>query len=256
MKNNTIGVHYQTWKNRNMVNLVLKNFRKHYPEAPLRMVSDGGEKFDDLAKEYNCIFDYESENIYPKAVFVGHPNHKKEVSYGAGLVWLRRLYDTAKQFDTDWIILMEDDIFTLGRIKDFPNTNGAGATNPLHFTSELTQYLLNRNNVNTLYAYGMCGGAILDRQFFVEAYEKYINEFSAEIEQLCKLDHRVGGWTDTLITAFIIFCGGTNGVWQGTSGGIEGMWTAEDVSNINIHSAFLHGDKSLYTEMQGSLCTE
>ena len=253
MENNTIGVHYQTWKNRTAVDLVLKNFRKHYPEAPLRMVSDGGEDFSDLAKEYDCIFDYEEENIYPKAVFLGHPNHKKEVTFEGGLVWLRRLYDTCKQFDTDWIILMEDDIYTLGKIKSFPSTNGAGAENPLMFTNALTQFLLTRNSVNTLYSYGMCGGAILDRKFFVEGYERCIDEF--DIKYLSQLDHRVGGWSDTLVTTFIIFCGGTNGMWKGTSGGINGLWTATDTSHINIEAAFLHGDKSIYTEMQGSLCS-
>lgn len=256
MKQNTIGVHYQTWKNKGAVNLVLKNFRKHYPDSPVRMVSDDGEDFSDLAKEYNCIFDHESENIFPKAVFLGHPFHKKDISYGAPIVWLRRLYDTAVKIDTDWIILMEDDIFTLGKIKSFPNTHGAGATNPLPLNRELTEYLMRRNSVNTLYSYGMCGGAILDRKFYIEAYEKYINEFASEIEHICQLDHRVGGWSDTLITVFLIFCGGTNGMWEGTSGGIQGLWTSQDTSNININAAFLHGDKSIYTEMQGSLCTQ
>ena len=61
---NTIGVHYHCWKNRPNVIIALESFRKHYPNAPIRMVSDAGDDFSDLAEIYNCIFDYEDINIF------------------------------------------------------------------------------------------------------------------------------------------------------------------------------------------------
>ena len=90
----------------------------------------------------------------------------------------------------------------------------------------------------------MCGGAILDRKFYVEAYEKYIDEF--DIILIAGMDNRVGGWSDILLNVFIIFCGGTTGTWDEQT----------SYCDRNSSAAFYHGDKRLYEEKQGSIYTE
>jgi hypothetical protein len=57
------------------------------------------------------------------------------------------------------------------------------------------------------------------------------------------MDNRVGWWSDILLNVFIIFCGGTTGIWDEQTG-------CDDRSS---KAAFFHGDKSLYEEKQGSI---
>lgn len=235
---NTIGVHYQCWKNKKAVENVLNSFRTHYPIAPIRMISDAGDDFTDLAEKYNCIFDYENENIYPRAVLVGHPNWKKGTHDHGARVWLRRLYDTCKKLDTDWIIFMEDDLITIDTIKEFPSTTAAGK-DCSNYSTELIYFVMeNEISIKDFcwFGYGLCGGGILNRQFMVDAYEKYIDKIDFNL--LAKLDNRILGWPDILINVFISITGGTY-----MSG-----WTPHT-------SAFQHGDKSLYEELQGSIFT-
>jgi hypothetical protein len=214
----TIGIHYQTWKNRPAVEFVLENLRKHYPEAPVRMISDNGEDFTDLAKKYGCSFEHSNINIFPKGVLAGHPSLGGEANYIGAKVWLERLYTTCLNLTTDWIVVFEDDVLTHGRIKNFPRTHAAGVIN-FPFKLELIQHLYAkhfRHNttgiINDVWGYGMCGGSIFRRDFYIEGYEKYIQEF--DIEYLARLDDRVGGWSDVLLTVFMIYCGGTYQIWD------------------------------------------
>ena len=243
MKNNTIGVHFQTYKNREAVEIAISSFREHYTNAPFRMVSDAGEDFSDLAQKYNCIFDYETKNIYPKAIFAGHPLILPvcggEADYRGAKIWLKRVYDTAKLFDTDWIVLYEDDVYTQSKILEFPTTDAGGAPGS-RYNAGLLNILYNRCQKQTIWEYGMVGGSIFNREFFVNAYEKYIDEF--DVKYLASIDDRVGGWSDILINSFIAFSGGNYNVWSGLGGG-----------NYNPHAPFLHGDKSKYIEKQGNL---
>lgn len=248
---NTIGIHYQTFKNRIAVTQVIESFRQYYPDAPMRMVSDGGEDFTDLAEKYNCIFDYENENIYPKAIFVGNisPNHTlpiwdaSEICYGAK-VWLRRLYDTCKKLNTDWIILFEDDVATIkDSIMEFPKTDAASA-DCASYSPALKQYLENNPNVKKEYCwdgYGLVGGSIINRKFMIDAYEKNINNI--DFKSLAILDYRISGWSDILLNIFVSVCGGTySSNWAGIGGDLR----------IHPNATFLHGAKDLYQEYQGS----
>ena len=48
------GVYYAVYKNKKATNVVLTNFRKHFPDNPIVLISDGGDDFSDLAEKFNC----------------------------------------------------------------------------------------------------------------------------------------------------------------------------------------------------------
>ena len=56
------GVFYQVYKNHKAVRFVLENFRKHFPDNPVVLISDGGDDFTYMADEFNCKF-FMRENI-------------------------------------------------------------------------------------------------------------------------------------------------------------------------------------------------
>lgn len=240
----TLGVHYQTWRNRPAVNYVLENFRKYYPNAPIRMVSDNGEDFSDLAEKYSCVFNFEDMNILPKGILAGHPNSGvTNIQPLGGYVWLRRLYDTCKLFDTDWIVIMEDDVLTKGVVFTFPETDSGGVI-AWQFQPELLKFLVSKNSKNKVWGYGLCGGTVINRSFFVEAYENNISTF--DLELIGKMDNRTYGWSDILLTVFILYSGGTYSVW----GGVEDVTLS---SSRNSNSVFQHAVKHMYVEKQGAL---
>ena len=48
------GVFYQVYKNHKAVRFVLENFRKHFPDNPVVLISDGGDDFTYMADEFEC----------------------------------------------------------------------------------------------------------------------------------------------------------------------------------------------------------
>ena len=50
------GVFYQVYDNKKAARFVLENFREHFPENPVVLISDGGEDFSDLAAKLSPIF--------------------------------------------------------------------------------------------------------------------------------------------------------------------------------------------------------
>ena len=65
--NPQFGVFYQVYDNKKASFwFVLENFREHFPENPVILISDGGEDFSDVASEYNCNF-HMRENIFGNA---------------------------------------------------------------------------------------------------------------------------------------------------------------------------------------------
>jgi hypothetical protein len=238
----TLGVHYQTWKNRPAVEFALENFRKYYPTASVRMVSDAGEDFSDLAQRFGCEFVYEDINVLPRGVLSGHPaSGVTDVNPIGAYHWLRRLYDTCKVLDTDWILIMEDDVLTKGIVQEFPHTHAGGiASFPFH--EELFKVMYERNTTNFTWGYGMCGGTVVRREFIVYAYENHLHEFS--LGELSKLDDRIYGWADILLTAFILFCNGTYSLWDGVD---------QVEYGLKPTAAFQHNVKNAYIEKQGSL---
>ena len=223
----SFSVHYQTWKNKKAVHKVLTEFRKYFPNNPIRLVSDNGEKYDDYVEEFRLVYEFKDSNVFPGGKF-----GKIEQCYE----WLDRVNTTCEMFDTEWVVIFEDDVLTQSSEIEFPYSDSGGfIVNP--WKQELTQVLKQRNNINLNFGYGMCGGSIFRRTTFIDCYKK-LNEFP--LEELSKLDNRIIGWSDTLINCLLQYFGYTYQVWDGM----------DDMSYPNYTpkegAVFVHGYKELY----------
>lgn len=221
------SIHYQTWKNKEAVNHALTEFRNFFPNNPIRLVSDNGADYGDFVDKFNLNYEFKDSNVFPGGKF-GEISHCYE--------WLDRLNTTCQLFDTDWVVIFEDDVITKNSNIEFPFSDSGGfINNP--WKSELTKVLKSRNDVNLSWGYGMCGGSIFKREVFLESYKK-INEFP--LEELSKLDNRIIGWSDTLINCFLQYFGYTYQVWDGM----------DDMSYPNYvpkkGATFVHGYKEFY----------
>ena len=213
------SVHMQCYKNELAVEKCIESFRKWYPNEQFRLVSDNGSDFSELAKRYNLVFDYKSHNILPKGKFAN-----KEDVY----IYLERIYETCLLFDSEWIILFEDDVLTKGHIIEYPSTSVAGISNH-SYSYPLLQHL-NDNNAG----YGMCGGSIFKRKVFIECYERK----NFDIKLLSKLDERVAIWTDLPLTLLFQINEYEYSIWRGVDEPTSGIY--------KIGSAFQHNYKEFY----------
>ena len=62
---NNFSVHYQTWKNKDEVKKVLTEFRNHFPNNPIRLVSDNGADYNDFVDTFEIVYDFQSSNVFP-----------------------------------------------------------------------------------------------------------------------------------------------------------------------------------------------
>jgi hypothetical protein len=224
---NKFAVHFQVWKNDEATEFAIKTFREHFPKEPIRLISDNGNDYTNFIKKYNLDFDFSDKNIFPKGRFE---------SIEGCYEWLRRVNDTCLKYNTEWILLFEDDVLAKNSNITFPEEDSAGLIcwswyNGLH------NLLSSRNNRNKNVGYGMCGGAIFKRQVFIDAYNK-INEF--DLEYLSQLDNRIILASDCLINCFLQYFGATYGLWDK----LEDMTYPGWVENNN--TCFIHGYKNLY----------
>ena len=224
---NKFAIHFQVWKNDEATEFAIKTFREHFPKEPIRLISDNGNDYTNFIKKYNLDFDFSDKNIFPKGRFE---------SIEGCYEWLRRVNDTCLKYNTEWILLFEDDVLAKNSNITFPEEDSAGLIcwswyNGLH------NLLSSRNNRTKIVGYGMCGGAIFKRQVFIDAYNK-INEF--DLEYLSQLDNRIILASDCLVNCFLQYFGATYGLWDK----LEDMTYPGWVENNN--TCFTHGYKNLY----------
>lgn len=229
MEDNTFSIHFQVWKNDEATEFAVKNFRKHFPNEKIRLVSDNGNDYTNFVKKYNIDFEFSNKNIFPNGRFN---------SIDGCYEWLSRVNDTCIKYDSKWIMLFEDDVFTKDSNIIFPEEDSAGLicwpwNYPLH------NLLVFKNNKNKNFGYGMCGGSIFKRETFIEAYKK-INEFN--LEELSILDNRIVLASDCLINCFLQYFGASYTLWNKLEDMTYPGWSESS------DTCFIHGYKHLYNK--------
>lgn len=232
-------------------NKVLAYFRQQFPHAPIYLFNDAGNPFmRHLAKIYGAVYTY-------------HPIHAVSVSRGnfwnsadRAWVYIEDLLATAVRSNTDWILLLEDDVLTLGQfdLNDIQfDMNGANPDKYYLFVENqfwyrtVQQYIKEQHPTYTLhYSYNGCGGTIFRGSFLRKLAEnttlvrEQVNALARlafEVEKLSSLA------SDQLLTFIIQINGGSVGTNQHY---IEPWWTNSIPSYLSGHAHVLHGDKSTY----------
>lgn len=197
--NNTISVYMQVYSNKRAVYECLYSFRRYYPDEPITLVCDGGEDFSSIADEFNCTYRYCQENILP---------HGRMRGLAAVNEYLTRIKEHCVSTFSDWVVLLEEDVQTLRRIKYFPEADCAGTRmNP--YSPALTA-LLTKQFGPGVYGYGMCGGSIFRRESFLHAYGRDLTPY-------VHFDDRIAGWGDIPLTLIFHLAGLRYQVWSEVS---------------------------------------
>jgi hypothetical protein len=222
---NKFAVHYQTWKHEKAAEFAITKFREYFPNEQLRLISDNGLDYSHFIPKYNIDFEFSN---------IGTGSRLKTID--ACYVWLERVFNTCILYDTEWIIIFEDDVLTQNNNITFP-TEDSGGMICWPWKNELTQLLKSRNNKNQMFGYGMCGGSIFRRESFINAYSR-IHEF--DLKYIGGLDNRVIGYCDTLIGCFLQYFGYSYQIWEST----DDMTYPNRIPSET--ACFIHGYKELY----------
>ena len=222
---NKFAVHYQTWKHEKAAEFAITKFREYFPNEQLRLISDNGLDYSHFIPKYNIDFEFSN---------IGTGSRLKTID--ACYVWLERVFNTCILYDTEWIVIFEDDVLTQNSNITFP-TEDSGGMICWPWKNELTQLLKSRNNKNQMFGYGMCGGSIFKRESFINAYSR-IHEF--DLKYIGGLDNRVIGYCDTLIGCFLQYFGYSYQIWEST----DDMTYPNRIPSET--ACFIHGYKELY----------
>ena len=194
-----IAAHYAVHKQPKATYECLKSFRMHFPDAPIRLISDNGYNFEKMAQYFKCDYVYEKESIFaeswPWYRFTEH----------SAMTWLNRVKEACVRFtNVDWIVMLEDDVRTRGPIKHMPTAPIAGPCT-MEYQPALKQFIQSKYPWLQIYGYSGCGGSIFHREIFLRCTNNIPN-----FEEAVKMDVRIR-WSDALLTYLFLYNGYTNG---------------------------------------------
>jgi len=163
----SIGVFHSTYYNEDAFKFAFTNFRKYFPYDPYVIYSDNGDDFSE----------YVDENTYYLRSDVRYwgsgPNSLWYDKWELWESYYKRLKDTCEICNTDYIMIMEDDVlitesFNIDSEFDFCGPCSAKLSN--HTIAFLKSRGVNNKNM----FYGLCGGAMFNRKKFLDNYDEII----------------------------------------------------------------------------------
>lgn len=225
----TVSAFLQTVTHNKSNYTAIKTFRNFHPNSDITIYSDNGDSFDDYSKEFDAKFLIDQHHIDPRG----------KLNYDKLIIYFNRIKQHCLNTNSDYVVILEDDVMTYKEISIYPDTECAGPrVNPYSFN--LNTYLQNKFNTKDIYGYGMSGGSIFHREKFL-----YSISSVSKLEELKKLnyfDDRICSYSDVGLTLIFQLNGYTYGIWYDVSEKYH-----NDPAQIIVRDAALdHNDKRLY----------
>ena len=165
-----IAAYFQCWKHPHATIQSVKHYRAAYPNNTLYLLSDNGYDYTELAKEYNCIYEYSS------IVHGGYPGFTRIEDVK---LFLDRFAKALDLIEEEWVLLLEDDTIVYGPYSqqfiqcDMNGTNrGAGGPNDGNrfYKKQWDEFIrLFNPSYKDRQLYSGWGGCVLNVPFFKKA---------------------------------------------------------------------------------------
>ena len=237
----SISAFYQCYKQPRAFEHCLQQFRKHYPYAVLWIVNDGGDTdLESIAQRYNSTYyKYESNisNETPNTIY----NSKSKITS-----WLNRLRQFLEYTQSDFFILLEDDVFIMKPITVSTLQHDINGCNKGVRFPTLIETLIRSHNPNVpspLY-YGGCGGCV----FRVDFFKRMFAQFDAIQLQIDTFESYSKDFATDLILSYLTWMNkGTIDMYPGFA---EAWYTDIQERLATEDIEVLHQFKNLYEGMQ------
>lgn len=115
-----LGFFFSCYKENRAVENSLSELRKHYPDNPIYLVSDGGSDFNYLKDSYDNLFVSLEEDTMSSTFNITDQNWREEVHQNAirqaTYAVLNRLERAIEYCQTDYILMMDPDALVRGQL--------------------------------------------------------------------------------------------------------------------------------------------
>lgn len=252
-----VDAYFPCHRQANSANEVLYAYRRHYPDTKIVMVNDQGDRdLKILAEKYNCDYTYEDENI-------GYPGGQKD--YKQIIRWLKRFFTHIKKIDADWFMLMEDDVYVMGRVDTTKLNYDICGINYSNILPPPATQLIHRtgNHLSKQqFVYGAMGGSIYRKKFFVDLEWSRVEEASIKFGMMCPEhitpSHQNWYYSDVLLSYICYYFGGTIGPYSEFAelwySDLSKRMEEKKVSVLNQYK-FLYGYKT-HKHLYDSVCVK
>lgn len=115
-----LGFFFSCYKENRAVENSLSELRKHYPDNPIYLVSDGGSDFNYLKDSYDNLFISLEDDTMSSTFNITDQNWREEVHQNAirraTYAVLNRLERAIEYCQTDYILMMDPDALVRGKL--------------------------------------------------------------------------------------------------------------------------------------------
>lgn len=178
------GVFYQVYNNKRAARFVLDNFRKHFPDNPVVLISDGGEDFSDIAEEYGCSF-HMRENIFGNEI-----NNYNRDCYDSKrtIEWWSRQKLVSEETGMDYVMILEDDVYVRNSFKIDPPFYLRGVRTGMKLRDKMLEEIKEKAGYDAD-TYGMCGGSMYNAKIFLSIYDDVVKDIEENMDRLIEEDY-------------------------------------------------------------------
>lgn len=233
-----LAAFYQCYKQRKSLNYVLKKFREVYPAERCFLVCDGGFDYTEESKKYNCNYRHLGKIETNKNLTFNTRDACKE--------YINRLFETIKELEEDYVIILEDDVAVFSAI-DLDGLNAQiNGCNKNEFLNANIENFLKMKGISCPspygFYYGACGGSILDVKFFKETL-RHKDRIGEIVDLYCDLSPRETWASDTILSFTCYAFGGNIQQYEGYCE----TWYPDYIKRLNEGKVkVLHQYKVLY----------
>jgi len=215
----SIGFYYNCFKNKFATEQILIQTRKIYPENPIFLMSDNGDDFSDLANKYNCKYYYSEINILGGRII----NNKKVHCFTnetCAKEFLKIISLAINYCNTEYIILLEDDVFIHNKLSYLPIHSG-GNPNKNYYKHQMINdddTPLFKKYPNMKYNYwNLGGGSIIKCEILKYCIKNTSFEEIKTFDNICKTQFQLWHSNDLLLSYLLIINGFTTEEWTNTN---------------------------------------
>ena len=247
--NHSVAAFYTCYKQVASANKVLSYFRKQYPTAPIHLFNDAG---DPLIKyvSYKHGAKYTYQPNHTASIWIGNNFDSAENAW----VYVKNLLVTARLSNSDWIVLLEDDVVFLRQITvqdlEFdmngvkPDWDVINGVNEFWYTV-VQKYMKDHYPNVTLHTFWSGSGGTVFRGSFLRSID--FSKARMQLDNLFELakNQKIPLASDQILSFVVQINGGSIGTNRHFT---DAKWPISIPKYLLGYVDILHGDKSLYSK--------
>lgn len=165
--------------------------REFYPNAPFVMGCDNSHDYSDMARQFNCVY-------YHNYTSIGYAPNPTGYSLEQIMMYLDRMYIAVTTLDTEYFMMLEDDVIILGEVDIPEGTEALGfMRDPRPQAGQLDARLI---DMITAYSgvrprhdqYNCAGGTIFRSDIFIDNFARLRQWFAENSDNVKKFYPTIG----------------------------------------------------------------